>query len=498
MQLKLRASIMFAVISGLLIPVSISTMLTLRQQERGLTEHFTSDHQLMAELLSLGMQSPLWNLNIDAARPFFDSLVEDERITSVVIADKKAGVFLSREFPERRKGTQLKLRRDIYYENRIIGDIAIEMDTSRLDTAIANYHRIFMLTVAAQVILNLILITALLQVRVLAPIKRLMRQAECLARREHNVPFVWKRRDEFGSLGRTLEKTRQALQELFNELEKKNRELKHDIQRRVLAEQELKRHRDQLEELVEQRTAILASRSEELARSNTELEQLAYVASHDLQEPLRMISSYLQLLEKRYKDRIDADATTFIDFAVDGATRMQALINDLLSYSRIGTKAKPFQPIDCTAVMATATNSLRISIEESKAQITCGPLPTVMGDATQLTQLLQNLLANALKFRRDESPQIHVWAEPDGKFWRFSVQDNGIGIAPEYFDRIFVMFQRLHGRAEYSGTGIGLAICKKIVERHGGRIWVASEEGKGTVFNFTIPRLDEMSEEGQK
>jgi two-component system sensor histidine kinase/response regulator len=234
--------------------------------------------------------------------------------------------------------------------------------------------------------------------------------------------------------------------------------------------------------------AVLSLRSQELVRSNAQLEQMAYVASHDLQEPLRMVTSYLQLLERRYVGRLDAEAHEFIGFAVDGAKRMQALIDDLLTYSRLGTKAKPLQPTDCDALVETALRSLHLAISESGAQIRCDALPVVMGDAAQLTQLFQNLIANAIKFRGGQAPQIAVRAEPEDGCWRFEVRDNGIGIAPEYFDRIFVMFQRLHSRSAYPGTGIGLAICKNIVERHGGRIWVESAPEQGAVFKFTLPR----------
>lgn len=224
-----------------------------------------------------------------------------------------------------------------------------------------------------------------------------------------------------------------------------------------------------------------------LARSNAELEQFAYVASHDLQEPLRMVSSYTQLLAKRYQGKLDETADEFIAYAVDGAHRMQVLINDLLTYSRITTRGKPFEPVHCEVVLSHVLTNLKVAIEESGAQISYGPLPKIIADSTQLEQLFQNLISNAIRFRRDESPRINIKAEQKEDDWLFSVRDNGIGIDPEYHDRIFVIFRRLHNRSKYSGNGIGLALCKKIVERHGGKIWVESQIDKGSIFNFTIP-----------
>ena len=223
----------------------------------------------------------------------------------------------------------------------------------------------------------------------------------------------------------------------------------------------------------------------DLKRSNTDLEQFAYVVSHDLQEPLRMISSYVQLLSKRYKDKLDSDANDFIGFAVDGASRMQTLIHDLLTYSRVGTRGKPLTPTDCEDILEQVLANLKLTIEDNCAVVTHAALPIINVDASQLNQLLQNLIGNAIKFHGDAPPHIHVSAEQKDGEWEFSVVDNGIGIAPKFFDRIFVIFQRLHGRDEYSGTGIGLAVCKKIVERHGGRMWVESEPGQGATFYFT-------------
>jgi PAS domain S-box-containing protein len=229
---------------------------------------------------------------------------------------------------------------------------------------------------------------------------------------------------------------------------------------------------------------------EELRRSNAELERFAYVASHDLQEPLRMVASYTQLLARRYQGQLDERADRYIGFAVEGATRMQALINGLLAYSRVGSGGEPV-PVPVRTALDGALANLQAAVSAAQARVTHDALPVVQADPVQLLQLFQNLLGNALKFRGPEPPRVHVTAWRQGAWWHFRVSDNGIGIPAEYAERVFVLFQRLHSRALHPGTGMGLAICRKIVERHGGRIWVEPAEGGGSSFLFTLPAIED-------
>ncbi|HSL29052.1 MAG TPA: ATP-binding protein [Anaerolineales bacterium] len=250
-----------------------------------------------------------------------------------------------------------------------------------------------------------------------------------------------------------------------------------DVTQRRLAEEQLQQQADELE------------------RSNRELEQFAYVASHDLQEPLRIVSSYVQLLARRYKGKLDQDADEFINYAVEGANRMKTLINDLLAYSRVGTRGKELVPVEMEEVFERVSRNLKIALQESGAALTHDALPVVLADDLQMTQLLQNLLGNAIKFRGARPPRVHFGVRRQEEHWLFFVRDNGIGIDPQYRERIFVIFQRLHNRSEYPGTGIGLAICRKIVERHGGQIWVESVAGEGATFYFTLQPAEHLPPE---
>ncbi|MFZ0814104.1 MAG: ATP-binding protein [Candidatus Sulfotelmatobacter sp.] len=261
-----------------------------------------------------------------------------------------------------------------------------------------------------------------------------------------------------------------------------------EVVRRALREKNERSLRRQVEE-------NLATKADELARSNADLEQFAYVASHDLQEPLRMVAAYTQLLSERYKGKLDEQADKFIGYATEGAVRMQVLIQDLLAFSRVGRNGGAGERIECSAVMKDVLQTLATNIQENGAAVTYGELPAVWADRTQMSQVFQNLIGNALKFRGSDPPVISIQAEKADEHWLFSVSDNGIGIAPEHADNIFVVFQRLHARTEYPGNGIGLAICKKIVEHSGGRIWVESQAGSGSTFKFTMPIPDSKEDD---
>lgn len=252
-----------------------------------------------------------------------------------------------------------------------------------------------------------------------------------------------------------------------------------------------KRNDDELGNLVDRFNEMLSEieqRDRALVRSNRDLEQFAYVASHDLQEPLRMVINYVELLELQWKQAQDPHVKQYMGFIMEGAQRSQQLIKDLLEYSRVCNAGGQFQEISMQSVLDKALTHLKYTIEQSKAIITYDPLPTLSGDAVKLTQLFQNLLANAIKFRKEnETPKIHIGVKKEDHHWAFSIQDNGIGIEPEYFERIFIIFKRLHTRETYAGTGIGLAICKRVVEQHGGKIWVESAPQHGAIFHFTLP-----------
>jgi PAS domain S-box-containing protein len=272
----------------------------------------------------------------------------------------------------------------------------------------------------------------------------------------------------------------EEIQRLSNEMERRNKELEAQTV-------ELQKARDELEVRVNERTEELAGANQVLERSNIELQQFAYIASHDLQSPLRSISGFVQLLKSEYDGKLDKQADDWIRRTVQAIGQMQTMIRDVLAYSRVDSRSRPFAPTAFLDVFNDAVALLESSIHDGGGEVACGDLPVVMGDRSQLVQLMQNLIGNGLKYHGDKAPNVHVSAKGDGNEWTFSVRDNGIGIDPKYYDRIFEIFKRLHDQTEYPGTGIGLAVCRRVVTRHGGRIWLESEAGHGSTFHFTIP-----------
>jgi light-regulated signal transduction histidine kinase (bacteriophytochrome) len=299
------------------------------------------------------------------------------------------------------------------------------------------------------------------------PIKKLTDGAAIIGSGDLDHKVGTEMKDEIGQLSRSIDKMTGDLKKITASRD----ELNDEIAERKRAEEDLK-------------------------RSNESLEQFAYVASHDLQEPLRVMSNFSQLLEKRYKDKLDQDAKDFIAFIVDAAARMQALINDLLAYSRVGRLETDLEVIDANEIFNKTVNSLSLAINETGAAVTSDTLPVVMAHEVSLFQLFSNLIGNALKFHSQEAPRIHLSSKETEQEWIFSVKDNGIGLDPQYADRIFQIFQRLHRKGEYKGTGIGLSICKKIVTNLGGRIWVESQAGQGCTFYFTIPKIRKEEQNG--
>jgi len=338
----------------------------------------------------------------------------------------------------------------------------------RIQSTIANAERLTLILVIAAIILAIVL-GLLVSSSISRPIARLRSAALEFGKGNLGARTAVSSSDEIGQLARSFNDMAGALQHSRTQLEEKVNET-----------EEAKRS---LESEIVEREEVTA----QLIRSNQDLEQFANIASHDLQEPLRMVSSYTQLLARRYKDKLDSEANEFIGYVVDGAKRMQSQINDLLAYSQINTQGNSFEATNCSDIFETALTNLSGIIEEKGATVTRESLPTLPADASQLVSVFQNLIGNGIKYHGDEPPRINVSAVRSKNKWLFSFMDNGIGIKSEFGERIFEIFQRLHSKTKYAGTGIGLAICKNVIERHGGRIWVESEPGKGSIFYFTIP-----------
>ena len=450
--------------------------------------------EVVAELTGDNCSAALaFNIPEDAERMLF-SLRAQHSIALAVIYDLEGNIFATyQRSPEESPASipenlhegqrfadgRLYACHPIQVGESTVGTICVVDDLSAWQASLLRSVSVMIGFTLVSFVLAYLLARGLQKV-IAGPIGALTATARSVAENEdYSVRAAAGHNDEIGLLTRTFNQMLDGIQEREAKLRNANRALEAEVDERLKAQEQLQNLNATLEEHVEERTR-------ELARSNRELEQFAYVASHDLQEPLRTVASFAGLLKRRYQEKLDEDADEFIDFLVDGATRAQSLINDLLQFSRVGTHGQSFGAVDCEEIFSRVCRNLQVAIEESRANVTHYKLPQVWGDASQLEQLFQNLISNAIKFRdMERRPEIHVGAVDRGTSWEFTVQDNGIGIDPKYYARIFIIFKRLAGRKR-AGTGIGLAVCRKIVERHGGEIWVDSEPEKGSIFHFTI------------
>ncbi len=342
--------------------------------------------------------------------------------------------------------------------------LVAKIDAQEEYAIVTNLQRMIVMILAV-IFLLVVVITYSVAKSISVPIQNLTKGAETVGSGNLDYKVGTNLKDEIGRLSRSFDK------------------MTHDLKETVASRDDLNRE----VAVRKQAEAALRLTAEDLTRSNKDLEQFAYVASHDLQEPLRAVAGFVGLLKKQYFDKLDDQAREYIDFSVEGAERMQSLIEGLLAFSRVGTRGGEFAAMDVKNAVESALKSLRVLIEENNAVVTCDAMPKIFADLSQITQLFQNLIANAIKFHGPARPEVFVGAQRKDRAWEIYVRDNGIGIEPQYFQKIFLIFQRLHTRSRYQGTGIGLAVCRKIVERHGGEIWVESAPGSGSTFHFTIP-----------
>jgi signal transduction histidine kinase len=494
MHLRLRSSIVLTVVIGLMIPVSISSVLTLGQRQQALTLRTETNHARMADILSLGMQEPLWNINPEGGLPLLESLLGDTRIVAITVRDGKQRAFLSKQHPERRKGRQFKLDKPVVHEGKQIGDISLTMDSGQLDAEVANDRWGVVWTVLGQLFLSVVLIVTLLQRRVLIPIKRLMQESGRLAQRELSTPFVWQQKDELGSLGGSLEHTRQSLQALFSEIESKNRMLEADIEHRALTERELQRHRGHLEELVRERTAELQLAKERADVANQAKSAFLASMTHELRTPLNAVLGYAQIL-KRDKGLSERQAVGLNTIQQSGE-HLLMLITDLLDLAKI--EAGKFEllpePVNLPDFLAGIVNIIRVKAEQKNLRFVfaaAAQLPhTVLIDEKRLRQILLNLLGNAVKFT--DVGEVRLLASGSSEAGdqvrlRFDVEDTGVGMNAGQLGHIFQPFEQVGDKQrKFGGTGLGLSISRQLVRLMDSDIGVRSELGAGSAFFFEI------------
>ncbi|MYN16619.1 response regulator [Rugamonas sp. FT107W] len=492
--MKLRVAIVLTIAIGLSVPASINVYSN-RHREEAMMQRWEFEHRHLTEILALGMQEPLWNVNADAGLPLLASLFLDERVVSISVRDKRTGEFLSKAYPERRNGRSAHVIRTVSRDGVVIGNVDLEMASGLVAAEIESERRHFALTMGGALLLSLVMIVALLQRRLLAPIKRLMQESARLAEGDFSHPFVWKRDDELGALGRSVEHTRQALHAYFVEIEAKNIAFQKEIDYRVHAELELQRHRDHLEELVSDRTAQLRIAKEQAESANRAKSTFLASMTHELRTPLNAILGYAQIL-KRNK-ALDERQSAGLNTIEQSGEHLLMLIDDLLDLAKIesGKFELLLATVDLTAFIARVTRIIQVRAQQKGLAFEVsapGRLPHVLLDEKRLLQILLNLLGNAVKFTDQGQVSLRVacdeQAGPNGHLaLSFEVSDSGVGMSADQLERIFQPFEQVgDAQRRLGGTGLGLAISGQLARLMNSEIQVASAPGVGSRFWFSI------------
>ncbi|MBK7002505.1 MAG: response regulator [Rhodoferax sp.] len=497
-RLSLRWAMVLGVITGLMIPSVVSSLITLETRQKALEQILAEDQTRLIGTLEIALRTPLWAFDFETTRPLLSSVFSDQRVVSGVVVGTVEGgdgeVFASIEYPERRRGRQFKSTRQVVQKGKLVGSVTLEMDSGEMDTEIANGRRGLILTVVGQLFFSLIIILVLLHLRLLVPIRRLIRESDRLARRDLTRPFVWRRKDELGKLGDSLENTRCALQALFEQLEEKNLELAQDIERRILVEQELQQHRNHLEELVNSRTGELLEAKERAEIANKAKSTFLANMSHELRTPLNAILGYSQILKR--DDTLNELQITGLNTIQRSGEHLLMLINDVLDISKIEAGRFELLPdqVQLPPFLQVISDIIRVKAEEKSlvfiAEIAADLPHSMMADEKRLRQVLLNLLGNAVKFTEHGSVTLRVLRgmEIDGKCTlRFEVRDTGIGIDQDHLKSIFQAFEQVgDSRQRSGGTGLGLAISQQLVRLMGGEILVDSRPDAGSCFWFEV------------
>lgn len=497
-NISLRWAIVLGVVVGLLIPSTVGSLITLKRRQVELTKQLNEDLTRQIDTLAISLRKPLWSFDRETTVPLLGSVFSDTRLVSGTVkgmlSTGASETFSSVDYPERRMGQQIRATRDVVLDEKAVGTVSLEMDTGQMDAEIANHRRDLILTVLGQLLFSLILIVSLLNLRLLVPIRRLLRESARLATRDLEKPFVWHRNDELGTLGASLENTRRALQDLFMELEQKNIELGQDIEHRKQSERDLQQHRDNLEKIVAHRTGELSVAKNRAEIANQAKNRFLASMSHELRTPLNAILGYSQILKN--DKNLNERQWSALDTMQRSGEHLLMLINDVLDISKIEAGKFELNPesVQLPAFVKVISDMVRVKAEERRlvfvSEVDAHLPASVMADPTRLRQVLLNLLGNAVKFSEHGQVTLRVLKVADADqqcVVRFEVRDTGVGMEAGQLETIFQAFEQVGDVKQRSGgTGLGLSISRELVRLMGGDISVQSQPGSGSVFSFEI------------